>query len=213
MVNATETELERAGVTDTVEVVVADAGYWHQKQMESVIDKGDPGADPARRWQATRHQTGMERRCLRAHATSAPNRPWRGALRETKGDDRARVREHEVQPAHRPLPTPGKIRRTLRMETDHRHPQPAQAPQTPNSRRRGLTEPQPANPGEPPTPAGSAITPTSVVTTTHCTPFTQQPRRQAAAAPPAAKRYDSASRRPCAEFFLARISMRCRTRV
>lgn len=40
MVNATVTELEQAGVTDTVEVVVADAGYWHQKQMESVIDKG-----------------------------------------------------------------------------------------------------------------------------------------------------------------------------
>jgi hypothetical protein len=40
MVNATETELERAGVTDTLEVVLADAGYWHQKQMESVVNKG-----------------------------------------------------------------------------------------------------------------------------------------------------------------------------
>jgi hypothetical protein len=40
MVNATETELERAGVTDTLEVVLADAGYWHQKQMENVINKG-----------------------------------------------------------------------------------------------------------------------------------------------------------------------------
>lgn len=40
MVNATELELERAGVADTVVVVLADAGYWHQKQMESVINKG-----------------------------------------------------------------------------------------------------------------------------------------------------------------------------
>jgi len=40
MVNAAETELQQAGVTDTPEVVVADAGYWHQKQMESVINKG-----------------------------------------------------------------------------------------------------------------------------------------------------------------------------
>src|SRR5271169_4244641 len=40
MLNAAETELEQAGVTDTPEVVVADAGYWHQKQMESVINKG-----------------------------------------------------------------------------------------------------------------------------------------------------------------------------
>jgi hypothetical protein len=40
MVNAAETELQRAGVIDTPEVVVADAGYWHQRQMESVINKG-----------------------------------------------------------------------------------------------------------------------------------------------------------------------------
>jgi Transposase DDE domain len=40
MVTTAQTELERAGVSDTVEVVVADAGYWHQKQMEGVINKG-----------------------------------------------------------------------------------------------------------------------------------------------------------------------------
>ncbi len=40
MVNAVESELERAGVSDTPAVVLADAGYWNQKQMESVIDKG-----------------------------------------------------------------------------------------------------------------------------------------------------------------------------
>lgn len=40
MVNAVESELERAGVSDSVEVVLADAGYWHQRQMESVINKG-----------------------------------------------------------------------------------------------------------------------------------------------------------------------------
>src|SRR5271165_3554762 len=40
MVTAAETELERAGVTDAPAVVVADAGYWHQRQMESVINRG-----------------------------------------------------------------------------------------------------------------------------------------------------------------------------
>lgn len=40
MVSATRTELQAAGVTDTLEVVVADAGYWHQKQMEAVINDG-----------------------------------------------------------------------------------------------------------------------------------------------------------------------------
>ncbi len=40
MVCAAQAELERAGVADTPEVVVADAGYWHQAQMETVIDRG-----------------------------------------------------------------------------------------------------------------------------------------------------------------------------
>jgi hypothetical protein len=40
MVSATRTELAAAGVTDALDVVVADAGYWHQKQIEAVIDRG-----------------------------------------------------------------------------------------------------------------------------------------------------------------------------
>ena len=40
MVTAAEHELEKAGVTETPEVVVADPGYWHQVQMESVVARG-----------------------------------------------------------------------------------------------------------------------------------------------------------------------------
>jgi len=40
MVTATETELETIGVNDTLDVVVADAGYWHKEQLESVINRG-----------------------------------------------------------------------------------------------------------------------------------------------------------------------------
>ncbi len=40
MVSAARSELERAGVTETPRVVVADAGYWHQAQMEAVINQG-----------------------------------------------------------------------------------------------------------------------------------------------------------------------------
>jgi Transposase DDE domain/Transposase domain (DUF772) len=40
MVAAVEAELEAAGVTDTPAVVVADAGYWHQKQIENIISRG-----------------------------------------------------------------------------------------------------------------------------------------------------------------------------
>ncbi len=40
MVDAAQSELERVGVEETPGVVVADAGYWHQAQMENVIDRG-----------------------------------------------------------------------------------------------------------------------------------------------------------------------------
>jgi transposase len=40
MVEATTAELERVGVTELPEVVVADPGYWHTKQMEAVVGRG-----------------------------------------------------------------------------------------------------------------------------------------------------------------------------
>jgi len=40
MVIAIEDELISAGVTDAAEVIVADAGYWHQVQMQAVIERG-----------------------------------------------------------------------------------------------------------------------------------------------------------------------------
>ena len=40
MVTATLRELELAGITDQPDVVLADAGYWHQAQMENVINQG-----------------------------------------------------------------------------------------------------------------------------------------------------------------------------
>jgi transposase len=40
MVAAAQSELERVGISDTPGVVVADAGYWHQAQMESVVNRG-----------------------------------------------------------------------------------------------------------------------------------------------------------------------------
>jgi hypothetical protein len=39
MVDATERELERAGA-ESPEVVIADAGYWHKRQMENVVSRG-----------------------------------------------------------------------------------------------------------------------------------------------------------------------------
>ena len=40
MLDAAQRELEIAGVTARPEVLLADAGYWHQQQMEHIIDRG-----------------------------------------------------------------------------------------------------------------------------------------------------------------------------
>jgi len=40
MLDATHRELEIAGVTEIPKVVLADAGYWHQDQMQSIVDRG-----------------------------------------------------------------------------------------------------------------------------------------------------------------------------
>ncbi len=40
MVTAARGELEAAGVAESPEVVVADAGYWHQDQMEAIVNRG-----------------------------------------------------------------------------------------------------------------------------------------------------------------------------
>ncbi len=40
MVDAAEAELGQAGVSDKPQVALADAGYWHQKQMERIVSRG-----------------------------------------------------------------------------------------------------------------------------------------------------------------------------
>jgi hypothetical protein len=40
MIDAAQTELAKAGVVEAPEVVVADAGYWHQEQMENIVNRG-----------------------------------------------------------------------------------------------------------------------------------------------------------------------------
>src|SRR5215208_3591166 len=42
MLDAAQGELAAAGVSDIPQVLVADAGYWHQQQMERIVDRGIP---------------------------------------------------------------------------------------------------------------------------------------------------------------------------
>jgi transposase len=40
MLDAAQRELGAAGVNDTPEVILADAGYWHGEQMQRIVDRG-----------------------------------------------------------------------------------------------------------------------------------------------------------------------------
>jgi hypothetical protein len=46
MVEATLRELQSAGVSELPQTVVADAGYWHKTQMQSITDRGIEGLVP-----------------------------------------------------------------------------------------------------------------------------------------------------------------------
>jgi hypothetical protein len=40
VLTAAQSELKTAGVTDIPTVVLADAGYWHQDQVENIVGRG-----------------------------------------------------------------------------------------------------------------------------------------------------------------------------
>jgi transposase len=42
MLDAAHRELHAVGVTDVPDVLLADAGYWHQQQMQRIVDRGIP---------------------------------------------------------------------------------------------------------------------------------------------------------------------------
>jgi transposase len=123
------------------------------------------GAGPARRRQARHTPARVDRRTLRLDAHRAGDRLRRRALPKTQGDGRARVRADQTQPPDRQLPATRQIGGALGVATDHRHPQPDEAPQAPNSRRRRLTGPSTAiNPSRAQTTGRSGLRPHSTRT-------------------------------------------------
>ncbi len=127
IVSAAQSQLERVGITDTPHVVVADAGYWHQRQMEALVERGiqvlispDAGKSKGARpgWDGGHYA--FMRHLLQTEAR-------RRALPKTQGDDRAGLGRHQVQPADRPLLTRRKIGGPLGMAIDHRNTQPPES--------------------------------------------------------------------------------------
>ena len=140
MISAAQRELHAAGVTDPLEVVVADTGYWHHVQMDelamrdiTVLISPDAGkrTDTRPGWDGGRYAF-MRRVLATGHR--------RRAVRQTPGVDRTGLCQHEVQPSHRSLPTTRTSRVSLGMEAHQRDAQPpemkllARAPAGPSGR-------------------------------------------------------------------------------
>jgi hypothetical protein len=97
MLDAAQSELQAAGITETPGVLLGDAGYWHQRQMERIVDQGIPvliPPDASKR----RRAAGLGRRPLHIHAPRRRDRARRRALPPTPAEDRARIRPDQAQP-------------------------------------------------------------------------------------------------------------------
>ena len=148
IVDAAQRELEQAGVSDTPAVLLADAGYWHQRQMENIIDRGIQVLIPPDAGKRKGTRPGWDggayahmRRVLQTDFGRALYRRRQAMIEPVFGHTKFNRRMGS-------LPTPRKIRRASRVAANHRDPQPLEAPQPPDRGRRALKGPRegPAGP-------------------------------------------------------------------
>ena len=89
-VRATLRELEDAGVTQRPETVLADAGYWHTRQIEKHRQRRTPSAGPARCRATKGRQAGMGQR--------VPTRSCAEVLASEAGHEVYKHRKATVEP-------------------------------------------------------------------------------------------------------------------
>jgi Transposase DDE domain len=117
-------ELERAGVTAQPDVVLADAGYWHQQQIEAIVARGTKVLIPPDSSNRRGTRPGWDKGLYAFMPRVLETDQGRALLRQAEIADRAGVRPYEVQPPDRALPAPRKIRQPLGMAADRGDPQP-----------------------------------------------------------------------------------------
>src|SRR3954468_11188076 len=137
MVRATQRELLSVGL-EKPEVVLADAGYWHKRQIENVVSDGMIVLVPP--------DAGL-RKGTRPGWTGGAYEFMRRVLASPEGGALYRRRQVTIEPvfgkikftrAIRRLPAPRQGSLQKRMAVDRRHPQPPQAPQPPARREHTL---------------------------------------------------------------------------
>jgi transposase len=133
MVDAARTELAAAGITEKPGVVVADAGYWHQAQMESIVSQGIPVLVPP---------DAGKRKGTRPGWDGGPYAFMRNVLETTLGNTLYRKRQATVEPMFANTKFNRRIDRFQRRgrsacRSEWRlitaHPQPVEASQAPDT--------------------------------------------------------------------------------
>lgn len=160
MITAACEELARAGIGETPQIALADAGYWNSPHIEQLAGRGirslvRPDADSRRT--PTRIRSGPLYEQMRELLESDEGKQ----LPTTPSDHRTRLRPHADHPKRRPIPTPRITRVQGRMATAHRHPRPPQALAPQHEPPAGLNRPRrlPARPPGSHQPATSAQQP------------------------------------------------------
>jgi hypothetical protein len=128
MVDCAISELARAGIEEPISAVLADGGYWNSTQIAATRARHIDVLVPAKNRRRTQPRKnappqGDEARRMEA-ILHTPERT--SALPTPTADRRTRLREHQIPPPHRPLPTTRLTRLPSRVEADRRHPQPPQ---------------------------------------------------------------------------------------
>jgi hypothetical protein len=127
MVNAAQAELDYAGVADRLDVVLADAGYWHQVQMQRLMADGlqvlvPPDANK-RKGERPGWQGGLYTFMRRVLSTE----PGGELYARRQGMIEPVFGHTKFNPPLRPIPQKRQIGLQVGMATHQRHPQPAEA--------------------------------------------------------------------------------------
>ena len=144
MLDAAQRELAAAGVTAVPEVLLGDAGYWHQQQMERIVDRGIPVLIPP---------DAKSRKGTRPGWDGGLYAFMRRVLASDRGGELYGQRQAIIEPVFANTKFNRGIDRFRRrgraavrsgMAPDHGHAQPAQAPPArPRGRLRRRRRPQP----------------------------------------------------------------------
>jgi hypothetical protein len=89
------------------------AGYWHEEQIDQVVNTGTQVVIPPDAGKCSTPRRGWNGGCYAFMCSVLASELGGGLYRTSQGDGRARFRSNQAQPAHQSVPAARQIRRTL----------------------------------------------------------------------------------------------------